>query len=109
MILFPVLTVSIAVHKAYPKNCIDILNTKRIQKLIPNSVSVKYFIYITFPARIVITVEINAKKNDVINQLIQYADDRSPIVIIPFLKDFSFSFKISVVIKINVSIGTSRR
>jgi hypothetical protein len=107
--LFPVLTVSIEVHKAYPKSYIDMLNTKRIIKLSPNAVSVKYFIYNRFPAMIVTAVESKAKKNEVMNQLTQYADDRSPIVIIPFLKDFSFSFKISVVIKINVSIGTSSR
>ena len=69
--LFPVLTVSIAVHKAYPKNCIDMLNTKRIRKLIPQAVSVKYFIYSKFPAAIVTPVDRKAKKKDVLNQLTQ--------------------------------------
>ncbi len=72
-------------------------------------VSVNNLICKISPTTTVVIVDTNEKKIEVSSQLIQYADDRSPIVIIPFLKDFSFSFKISVVIKIKVSIGTNKR
>lgn len=82
---------------------------KRMRKMIPKEVSVKSFIWRMSPPTTVMIVDTSEKNTEVRNQLTQYADDRSPIVIIPFLKDFSFSFKISVVIKINVSMGTSKR